>query len=172
MASLNKTQTNDKDAIPAYRLGVGVMIFNNRGLIFAGERQQMSNAWQMPQGGIDEGESPDAAMVRELYEETGIVQAHIKIIKQSDEWLAYDLPPSLRGQFWHGRYVGQKQKWYLCHFLGEDKDVNIMAHDPAEFVQWTWLSTDELLARAVDFKKDLYKQIFNLFMPEISKITD
>ncbi|MGI9461980.1 MAG: RNA pyrophosphohydrolase [Alphaproteobacteria bacterium] len=152
-----------------YRFGVGVMLFNYQGLIFAGERKKISNAWQMPQGGIDKGETPYQAMLRELYEETGIRQQHIEIIKQTEDWLHYDLPPNIQRRLWQGKYIGQKQKWYLCRFVGRDEDVNIKAHRPCEFIEWNWLATDDLMSMAVDFKQELYKKIFTRFMPEMAK---
>ncbi|MDI9313805.1 MAG: RNA pyrophosphohydrolase [Hydrotalea sp.] len=154
----------------AYRLGVGIMLFNRDGLIFAGERKNVAKAWQMPQGGIDDGETPDAAMRRELHEETGIAAPQVKIISQSKDWLVYDLPPAVRQELWNGKYAGQKQRWYLCQFIGEDSQVNLQAHNPPEFLTWRWCRPDELLRSIVDFKQQLYQNLLTEFLPQIKNI--
>lgn len=148
-----------------YRLGVGVLLFNAKGLIFAGERKDTKQAWQMPQGGIDPDENPAIAVARELYEETGITPKHVEWLQESNDWFSYDLPPNLRHKLWNGRYVGQKQKWFLARFLGQDQDVNIRAHYPYEFSDWNWLNANELIQQAVAFKRPLYDQVFAEFLP-------
>ncbi len=141
-----------------YRCGVGAVLFNKDGLVFAGRRTGIhSEAWQMPQGGIDEGETPEQAVMRELEEETGTNNA--RIITKTHDWLSYDLPDDLIGLTWGGRYRGQIQKWFALKFLGSDKEINIRAHEKPEFIEWQWLDINELLKYIVPFKLELYKDI-------------
>lgn len=156
---------NYRGELGLYRLGVGAMIFNDKGLILSGERRQTNNAWQMPQGGIDADEEPEVALRRELFEEVGITPDHFTIVAQTDDWLHYHLPPAVQKKLWHGKYVGQRQKWFLCQFLGSDDDINIAAQQPPEFVAWNWLTSNDLSSLVVDFKRDLYQQIFRSFIP-------
>ena len=141
-----------------YRLGVGLMLFNPAGQVWVGQRldQPAGAGWQMPQGGIDEGESPEQAALRELAEEIGTDKA--EIIAESRNWLTYELPPDLVGVAWKGKYRGQKQKWYALKFLGTDADIDIEAEHP-EFGSWQWADFDRLVELIVPFKRDLYKQI-------------
>src|SRR3546814_534157 len=119
-----------------YRPGVGVMLLNGQGLVFVGQRiDNTAEAWQMPQGGIDEGEDPRDTALRELEEETGIHRDLVAIIAETPGWLTYDLPDDLIGKLWKGRYRGQRQKWYLARFLGEDRDVDLDTPHP-EFRAW------------------------------------
>ena len=121
-----------------YRPGVGAMLVNPRGLVFVGQRIDSSlDAWQMPQGGVDDGELPDAAVLRELEEETGVVPSLVDIVARCASPYDYDLPPELIGTVWKGRYRGQRQHWYLLRFLGVDADVNIATAHP-EFNRWQW----------------------------------
>ncbi len=144
-----------------YRLGVGIMLINRDGHVFVGRRiDQTVEGWQMPQSGIDDGESPEAAALRELKEEVGTDKA--EIIRSLDEWFAYDLPAHLVGVALHGKYRGQKQKWFALRFLGSDKDINLTAHEP-EFATWRWAPMDDLLALIVPFKRDTYKKVIAAF---------
>jgi len=144
-----------------YRRGVGLMLFNPQGRVWVGQRlDQTVENWQMPQGGIDEGETPEQAALRELAEEIGTDRA--EIIGSSREWLTYDLPPELIGVAWKGRYRGQQQKWFALNFLGEDSDINI--HQPhAEFGSWRWVDFDRLVDLIVPFKRALYEQVIAEF---------
>ena len=144
-----------------YRPGVGMMVLSPEGLVFVARRIDMpSEAWQMPQGGIDEGEQPDAAALRELAEETGVRQA--EIIAESQGWLRHDLPPDLAARVWGGRYVGQVQKWFAMRFAGSDEDVDLNAHQ-AEFAEWKWLAADDLARLIIPFKRQLYRDVFTEF---------
>lgn len=150
------------DALP-YRPCVGVMLLNQDGLIFAGRRiDTTAEAWQMPQGGIDEGETPSQAALRELEEETGLAPDHVELLSETADWLAYDLPPELIGKIWGGRYRGQMQKWFALTLLADDAAINIVTEDP-EFSEWRWLERDELIAKIVPFKRDVYRRVFDDF---------
>jgi len=149
--------TNKKD-LP-YRRGVGAVLFDARGRVFIGLRAsgRFPMAWQLPQGGIDEGETPDAAVMRELEEETGTAKA--EIIGESRGWLAYDLPDELIGVAWGGKYRGQKQKWFALLFAGDDSDFDLAAHEKPEFLDWRWVDLKELPGLIVPFKRRLYDDI-------------
>ena len=152
----------DPETLP-YRPCVGVMLINATGLIFAGQRiDSTSPAWQMPQGGIDDGEKPRAAALRELWEETGVTDDLVQFIAKTDDWVTYDLPPDLLGKVWGGKYRGQRQKWFLYRFQGDDAEVDI-ARDHPEFAEWRWIGADELLARIVPFKRSVYDQVIKSF---------
>jgi len=118
--------------------------------------------WQMPQGGIDEGEDARAALFRELREETGTDKA--EIIAEMEDWITYDLPPHLVGVAFHGRYRGQKQKWFALRFLGEDRDIDLATHHP-EFSSWKWVEMEQLLGLIVPFKRDTYAKVIAAFRP-------
>ena len=149
-------------ALP-YRPCVGVMLLNPAGLVFAGRRlDNPEPAWQMPQGGIDEGETPRAAALRELREETGIPASAVEFVAEAPEWIRYDLPPQLLGKMWKGRYRGQRQRWFLLRFTGDDGLVRIDGEAP-EFGAWTWLDPKELPERIVPFKRDAYQQVLAAF---------
>lgn len=146
-----------------YRPGVGVMLLNGQNLVFVGQRiDNTAEAWQMPQGGIDDGEDPRDTALRELEEETGIVRDLVSIIDETPHWLTYDLPEDLIGKLWKGRYRGQRQKWFLARFHGEDRDVNLATSHP-EFRAWKWASADELPHMIVPFKQQLYADIVDGF---------
>lgn len=146
------------EALP-YRPCVGVMLVNTEGRVFVGRRIDTTmEAWQMPQGGIDKGEEPAEAALRELEEETGILPALVRLEAETPDWLTYDLPPELLGKVWKGKYRGQKQKWFLARFLGRDEQVNIATEHP-EFSHWTWLPPEELAERIVPFKRAVYEQV-------------
>jgi putative (di)nucleoside polyphosphate hydrolase len=139
-----------------YRRGIGIVLFDGRGRVFVGRRSDPKNAWQLPQGGIDPGESPLAAAWRELKEEIGTDKA--EPIGQIEEWLTYDLPPRLAKRAWGGRFRGQKQKWFAFRFLGEDKDIDLGAHK-REFADWKWAELDDLPNIIVAFKRALYRRL-------------
>ena len=146
-----------------YRRGVGVMLLNRQGKAFVGARiDNTDEAWQMPQGGIDEGEEPWATALRELEEETGIAPHLVERIADVPERLKYDLPEELRGKLWGGKWAGQDQDWYLVRFLGRDSDVNIATKHP-EFRDWKWVEPSELPELIVPFKRDLYRRLIAEF---------
>ncbi len=150
------------DALP-YRPCVGLMILDAAGRIFAGQRLDgIYDAWQMPQGGIDAGETPREAVLRELTEETGITPDLVEIIRESRDWLPYDLPRHLVTKLWNGRFRGQKQRWFAIRFNGADRDVNIATAEP-EFRVWAWMGHEELIGCIVPFKRDIYARVFAEF---------
>ena len=139
------------------RNGVGVVILNNKNEIFVGKRKDNPvNKWQMPQGGVDEGESYLSAMRRELFEETSI--KNIKILKEIDGFFEYELPKELIGIIWKGKFRGQKQKWFITKFIGKDDEINLKTKNP-EFIAWKWVMPDELPNLIVDFKRNMYLEI-------------
>ncbi len=143
-----------------YRPGAGVMLFRPDGTVFAGKRiDNKSDAWQMPQGGIDFGELPEEAALRELTEETGIPASKVTVLGQTSDWLRYELPDELLGKLWGGKYRGQEQMWFAMRFLGEDSDVDI-ATEHAEFSEWCWMKPADMIEKIVSFKRDLYEAIF------------
>ncbi|MBL6601308.1 MAG: RNA pyrophosphohydrolase [Candidatus Puniceispirillaceae bacterium] len=146
-----------------YRPCVGIFLLNNDGLVFAGRRiDSRAEAWQMPQGGIDAGESPLQACMREMREEIGTNTA--ELVSQHDDWLYYDIPLPLADRLWQGRYKGQKQKWMALRFTGDDSDINIATEEP-EFCEWKWLSPHDLVDLAVPFKRDVYQNVLAAFAP-------
>jgi putative (di)nucleoside polyphosphate hydrolase len=150
------------DDLP-YRPCVGVMLINAGGLILAGQRRDSdSPAWQMPQGGIDDGEKPRQAALRELWEETGVTADLVDFIGKTHHWVTYDLPPELLGKVWGGKYRGQKQKWFLYRYLGRDDQVNIATAQP-EFSRWKWVTADEMTAAIVPFKRAVYEEVVKSF---------
>jgi putative (di)nucleoside polyphosphate hydrolase len=150
------------DALP-YRPGAGVMLLNRDGKVFVAQRlDSPSEAWQMPQGGLDEGEDPEDGALRELEEETGISRKKVEILARCAEPLTYDLPAELIGKLWQGKWRGQEQHWFLARFLGEDADVDI-ATEHAEFGAWKWADPADLPAMIVPFKKKLYEDVLEAF---------
>ena len=147
------------------RSGVGIIILNNNNQVFVGKRKDNpTNNWQMPQGGVDKGESFIDAMKRELFEETGIKK--IKILKELEKIYQYELPENLVGIIWKGKYRGQKQKWFITRFLGNDDEININTKHP-EFIDWKWIEPKKLPEVIVNFKKKLYIDLLkeiNLFI--------
>jgi putative (di)nucleoside polyphosphate hydrolase len=138
-----------------------MMLVNPDRRVFVGRRlDQRLDAWQMPQGGIDPGEAPAATALRELQEEIGTAKA--EIVRESRGWLTYDLPPDLVPKVWHGRYRGQRQKWFVMRFLGQDRDIDIATEHP-EFDSWRWVGVDELPDIIVPFKQVLYRQVVDEF---------
>lgn len=145
---------------PGYRPCVGILLVNRDGGIFVGERLDTPAAWQMPQGGIDEGEQPVEAATRELLEETGISSA--AVVAVSRDWLTYDLPAKLSRTAWGGRYRGQAQIWVLFRFTGSDAEIDIVTPHP-EFGRWKWTDPDSLLAEIVAFKRSVYEAVLAEF---------
>ena len=139
------------------RIGVGIVLLNQENKVFVGKRiDNPENYWQMPQGGINDNEDFFDAAKRELEEETSI--KNIKLIKEINGWLAYDLPASLLGKIWKGKYKGQKQKWFIMKFVGKEEEININTKNP-EFLDWKWLEINKLPDVAVNFKKNIYNEI-------------
>ena len=139
------------------RTGVGIIVLNNENKVFVGKRKDNpGDKWQMPQGGVDEGEDFITAMRRELMEETSIKT--IKILKELDKIYQYELPKNLLGIIWKGKFRGQKQKWFITRFLGEDKEINLNTKHQ-EFIEWKWINPSELPNVIVSFKKELYKSL-------------
>ena len=139
------------------RSGVGIVLLNEKNKVFVGKRiDNPGNFWQMPQGGIDKNESYLEAAKRELKEETGVVT--VKVIKELDEWLSYNLPKNLLGKIWGGKYRGQKQKWFIMKFLGKNNEINIKTKKP-EFLEWKWIEPSKLPRIAVNFKINIYKKL-------------
>lgn len=148
-----------------YRPCVGVMLINPAGLIWAGQRIDAppgTTAWQMPQGGIDEGEKPRAAALRELREETGVSPESVEVLAKTDGWITYDLPPELLGRVWGGKFGGQRQKWFLMRYLGQDDQITIDLPHP-EFSAWKWTRADDMIAAIVPFKRAVYGQVVDAF---------
>jgi putative (di)nucleoside polyphosphate hydrolase len=144
-----------------YRPCVGVMLLNREGLVFVGKRlDQTIEGWQMPQGGIDEGETPEEAALRELEEEIGTRNA--QFLRAYPEWLSYDLPSHLLGVALRGRYRGQRQKWLAMRFLGEESEINVKTAEP-EFQEWKWLAIEALPRMIVPFKRDTYMLVISAF---------
>jgi len=148
-----------------YRPCVGVMLVNSAGRVFVGKRidNKEMDAWQMPQGGIDDGEDLHAAALRELQEETGVASHLVTIIAETRDELLYDLPDFLMGKMWGGKFRGQRQKWLLMRFSGEDTDIDLNAHEHAEFEAWRWVEPEQVPELIVPFKKRVYRQVVEEF---------
>ena len=145
-----------QNALPL-RLGVGIIVLNKENKIFVGKRRDNpTNKWQMPQGGVDRGENLINAMKRELKEETSI--RSIEILKELEGWTEYELPDYLLGKIWRGKYRGQKQKWFIVRFLGRDEEINLKTTHP-EFIEWQWLDIENLPSVIVHFKKKVYEKL-------------
>lgn len=157
----------DPAALP-YRPCAGVMLVNRDGRVFVGQRLDTTlEAWQMPQGGIDDGEDALAAAIRELGEETGVAPDHVELVAAAPDELFYDLPPELIGKVWKGKWRGQRQRWFLFRFLGRDTDIDIRTPHP-EFRQWRWSDPEDLPAMIVPFKRDLYAAVLAAFRPHLA----
>ena len=163
----------DYESLP-YRPCAGVMVLNAQNLVFIGRRAggpehiDRTHVWQMPQGGIDEGEDPSRAALRELYEETNIKS--VEKLGEMPGWLTYDIPREIIGEAWGGKYKGQKQKWYALRFTGDDREINITmpggGHHAPEFIDWRWASMRDLPDLVVPFKRDIYERV----VAEFSKL--
>lgn len=150
-----------------YRPCAGVVLVNDRGEVFAGRRiDNPTDAWQMPQGGIDAGEDIQTAALRELWEETGLTADKVSIEAVSDGWVYYDLPPELVGRMWKGKFGGQRQKWVLMRFTGSDADINIATEHP-EFDRWCWMSPPAIIDKIVPFKRAVYDEVFTFFQDRL-----
>ena len=146
----------NKQVLPM-RDGVGIIILNDKNEIFVGKRKDNPiDKWQMPQGGLDVGEDYLAAMKRELFEETSI--KNIKVLREIDGFFEYELPKDLIGIIWKGNFRGQKQKWFIAKFLGDEKEINLNTKNP-EFVEWKWIVPEKLPEVIVDFKRDMYLRL-------------
>ena len=151
-----------------YRRGVGVMLLNAERKVWVGRRiDNPEDAWQMPQGGMDEGEEPWATALRELKEETGIAPHLVERIACCEERLRYEIPAEIRGNLWGGQWIGQEQDWFLASFIGRDSDVDIAAGHP-EFCDWKWVEPALLPDLIVPFKRDLYRRLLSDFAPYLS----
>ena len=148
------------------RIGVGAIVLNKKNLVFVGKRKDNPiNKWQMPQGGVDKNEDFLSAMKRELFEETSI--KNIQILKELDIWLEYELPKNLIGIIWKGKYRGQKQKWFITRFIGDESEINLKTKHP-EFIEWKWIEMNELPKIIVDFKRNVYEKL----LIELKKFID
>ncbi len=173
------THTDPQDSDLPYRPCVGIMLFNSQGKAWIGERlgglevRPGVAAWQMPQGGIDPGEAPQDAAYRELFEETSV--RTISIAAQSRDWLKYDLPRDLLGRALKGKYKGQKQKWFLARFEGDESEIDVLSPgdgtEKAEFSDWKWVEIDEIVGLIVPFKRNVYESLTTEFGPIIRRIT-
>jgi len=151
-----------------YRPCVGVVLINAEGRIFAGQRLDATQAaWQMPQGGIDKGEKPRAAALRELWEETGVTADLVEFVAKSPDWVTYDLPPELLGKVWGGKYRGQRQRWFLFRYLGRDNQIDIATEHP-EFSEWKWVTAAEMVGSIVPFKRAVYDTVVAAFRPHLA----
>ena len=160
------TLQTDIENLP-YRANVGVMVLSKSGDVFVAQRlEHYANAWQMPQGGIDPGEGPAEAALRELEEETGINSSEVVILAETQNWISYELPPDLIPKLWNGKYRGQKQKWFLMRFLGEDTDIDIETEEP-EFSSWKWIAPSALPDAIVPFKRDVYVAVLEAFQSHL-----
>ena len=164
-----KTQPPAQSSL--YRLGVGMLLLDAGGRVFVGSRIDMpGDAWQMPQGGIEPGETPEEAALRELQEEVGTNAA--EIIATSRDWYFYDLPKTLLRKIWGGKYRGQKQKWFVLRFLGQDCDICIDGDEHPEFGAWRWADFETLPDLAIPFKRQLYEGLVTEFAPVIQAFSE
>ena len=151
-----------------YRPNVGIMLINGAGLVWVGKRMDSyNNAWQMPQGGVDKGEDPEAAAFRELREETGARPEQVSLIARTTDWLKYDFPEGIREKVGKGKYHGQKQLWYLMRFNGSDEDFDLDYHH-REFSQWKWTDVDDLVPQIVAFKRGVYVEVVRQFRDHLA----
>ncbi|XP_004288559.1 PREDICTED: nudix hydrolase 26, chloroplastic-like [Fragaria vesca subsp. vesca] len=168
-SSYSSSASSSMEAPPeGYRRNAGICLFNDSKKIFAASRLDIPDSWQMPQGGIDEGEDPRTAAIRELREETGVQSA--EILAETPHWLTYDFPPEARAKLqklWGSDWKGQAQKWFLFKFTGKDEEVNLLGDGSGkpEFGKWSWISPEQVVDLAVDFKKPVYKKVFAVFAP-------
>ena len=162
---MSETDRPSEHDATLYRPCVGVMLINGDAQAFVGKRidNREGDWWQMPQGGVDEGEDLRDAAFRELHEETGVTADKAEIVGETTAELYYDLPPELQGKLWGGKYRGQRQKWFCARFLGEDSDIDLNAHDPAEFCEWRWVDRASLPKLIVPFKEPIYRTVVEEF---------
>lgn len=173
--------TNQEDPL-GYRPCAGIVLINKEGKVFVGQRADkahQAHQWQLPQGGIDKGESPQEAALRELHEETSIQK--VRVIAESSHWHSYEVPLLMRPKFWAGQYRGQTQKWFLMLFEGKDHQIDLknpigsnkvlLSYHP-EFSQWAWVEPEQLVEKAVSFKRAIYKAILDEFLPLIHDIKE
>lgn len=158
----------DRDPLQ-YRPCVGIMLVNSHGQAFVGKRidNQEGDWWQMPQGGVDPGEDLDKAMLRELEEETGAKPQHLSILHRMDGEVFYELPKELVSTLWGGKYVGQRQSWYLVRFTGDDSDIDLEVHTHPEFCEWKWVDPELLPTLIVPFKTTVYEQVVAAFRDKL-----
>ena len=150
-----------------YRPNVGIIIFNRDGKILWCKRKQ-GDGWQFPQGGIDKGESPLEALYRETYEEVGLKKHQIKIVRENERWIGYDVPKDRVPKYFsfkNRRFKGQTQKWFLAEFLGNNEDINLSVHSQIEFSEWTWSSYWHPITGGIEFKRDAYRKALNDLFP-------
>ena len=152
-----------------YRPCVGIALANRHGQVWIGKRIGTRDSWQMPQGGIDPGETPGDAVMRELQEETGVTAA--EVLAESQSWYCYDLPTAVSGKALRGRYGGQKQRWFLLRFTGSDADIDIRDHHQ-EFSAWRWAKPEEVVDLIVGFKRPVYEQVFAEFAPHLEVLAE
>ena len=149
---------SDIEQLP-YRPNVGIMLINRAGLVFVAQRlEHYSEAWQMPQGGIDPREDARVAALRELKEETGVSEQKVQILAETQGWIPYELPADLIPQLWGGKYRGQEQKWFVMRFLGQDSEIDIKTKNP-EFCDWKWINLENITNQVVDFKLHVYEDV-------------
>ncbi|KAL7090851.1 hypothetical protein ACP275_12G068000 [Erythranthe tilingii] len=150
-----------------YRPNVGVCLINDDNMVFVASRLNVPGAWQMPQGGIEEGEEPKSAAIRELREETGVVSA--EIIDEVSEWLTYDFPPAVKAKvnrLWRGDWHGQAQKWFLMRLTADESEINLATGEAdAEFSEWKWATPEQVIEQAVDYKRPTYEEVMKKFRP-------
>jgi putative (di)nucleoside polyphosphate hydrolase len=154
----------------AYRPCAGVLLFNREGRVFVASRTDTPGAWQMPQGGIDKGEDPADAALRELREETGITSA--RIVGTIEEWVNYDFPDSILKAAGRGKWRGQKQRWFACAFTGDDREIDVLGAADPEFDAWQWVDLDDVPKQIVSFKREVYETVVNAFAALVQAAKD
>lgn len=170
---INAPRMNESDHLE-YRPCVGAMLVNAQGQAFVGKRidNREGDWWQMPQGGIDPGEDPDTAVLRELAEEAGVDERHLELVGRLEEELFYDLPDDLRGKLWGGKYKGQRQRWYLVRFTGSDADIVLDSHHDPEFCEWKWVAPELLPELIVPFKRGVYRTVVEGFREKLTPLSN
>ncbi|MEH6754475.1 MAG: RNA pyrophosphohydrolase [Alphaproteobacteria bacterium] len=163
---MNGLIANDEDAAH-YRRCAGIVLVNDAGLIWVGERNDAAGAWQMPQGGIDSGEDPQTAALRELEEETGTTA--VEFLAAAPHWLKYDLPDDLQRRAWKGKWRGQMQMWFAYRFCGVDSEIDVLGVEKPEFDRWRWVSPEEVPDLIVAFKRPIYEAVMETFAPVLTK---